>query len=186
MENKFKQILRDSIAYDKEPRDLKEILNNFGILKVPYGSDIKNKEWKQTHNDIEDRWFSYTFFYLSSKFYVVILHKDGWVKFNSIPEDSMKNIETPSVEDFITFSHFDRTNTGNISDVFSAVFYVIMEGTSFFPALTQIYFKGYDAKLQKIYKKFLSNGQALHFLKQYGFEFDCIDEDDNIIFRKIK
>lgn len=182
----FKQILQDCIDYDKIQRPLSEILNNFHIMKVPFGSNVSDGKWIDGYNSIFDKTFHYTFFYLSGNFYIVILYNDGWVKFNSIKEEDIDKINNPSVEDVRIFTQFNRVKANNISDVFSSVIYVIMEGTSYFPELTQIYFKGADSKLQKVYMKIIENGQLLHFVKKYGFKFSKIDQDDNIIFDKLR
>ena len=148
--------------------------------EVPFGIDNNfsdNKIGELNPQGIRE--FYWTVFHLRQKKYLVLLDKEGQIKFNVI--DDIPTNE----EEWYSFFKYNRVKTSNPFIVFGSVLYIISNMLKHVP-LQEVYFSGHDKDLQQFYEKLVWHGIFKNEIKKIGFEFKEQDKQGNLIFSRLK
>jgi hypothetical protein len=134
--------------------------------EIDYGTDFKNKEWKQL-----DENFHITFF-KTNEFIYTYLYREGFVGFFSSEledESKLQNI-TKIKELFDDKKLFNRKDTSKFIHVFNYFFYLTLQAVHKFNP-NKIYFDGADLALGNLYSMMVRNRFFNQQLNNNGFEY---------------
>lgn len=128
--------------------------------QIEYGTDFRNKEWKQFGT------FFVTFFNSNNNQYVYIF-QNGFIGFGVL--DKQPN-QIKNIADILNNNTFKRTRTPDVIKVFNNFFFITLEVIKKFQP-EKLHFDGSDKALGNLYEIMLNNKKLLDEIKNHGFVY---------------
>jgi len=168
----FNEILNHLKNLDKMPLDI--LGESFKLNEVPFGTDLKNRQWTKIKEPLSNSFVDITFFHLtgSGKQYIILIDSNKNIKFNII--DSFKDIEDDlkNPEFLFKLTKYERTQ-GNINIILGSILSVLKRSN-----FDKVYFQGNDKKLHDMYLFFAKNRKVKEYLDSIDVE---IEIEDNVL-----
>jgi len=157
----FKRILEHLKNLDKMPLDI--LGESFKLNEVPFGTDIKNKQWKTIKDPLTNNSTTITFFHLtgSGKQYIILIDSNKNIKFNVIENFDTIDDDLNNPEFLFKFTKYERSQ-GNINIILGSILSVLKRSKLNF---NTVYFQGNDKKLNDMYLFFATNNKVMEYLK---------------------
>ena len=145
-------------------------------IEIPFGMDTRNGKVESFHSEVISGLLYRTYFEFDNKKYMILISGDGNVKYNLAPKDE-------SIEEISEFLEFKRVPTQKPLAFFSILIPIVLRSVQKI-GIDSFFFQGHDAKLRRLYSRFIDKPLLIQYAKARGFEFDSIDSGKVITFRK--
>ena len=164
----FIEILEQLHNLDKMPLSI--LGESFKLYEVPFGTDLKNKQWKNVKDPISSSPTMMTFFHLtgSGKQYIILLDENSNIKFNIVDDFSQVDKMFSDPESLFKLLKYERSQ-GNITMILGAILSVLKRSKSVIN-ISKVFFVGNDQKLQNTYEFFANNIAMQKYLRHIGVE----------------